>query len=113
MHSIPRDLAITQGATWSAGWQFTTDGTPLVDSTWTARAQVRATKNSPTVLHEWSTALGTIEVRDDGTVILSVAPATSSAWTWRDGVYDVELTKDGTTHRLIEGQVTVDTQVTR
>lgn len=113
MQPITRDLVIPQGTSWTMGWKLTSDGQPLVDSTWTGHAQVRETAEGDVVLHEWASANGTFTIADDGTIILSVTAATSSAWLWRWGVYDVEVSKGVTTHRILEGSVTVDPEVTR
>lgn len=113
MQPIRRDLVIPQGTTWTRAWQLQVNGQPFFDSTWTARAQVRPTKGSAQLLYEWSTAAGTVVLDDQGRVTLQVTAATSSAWPWDFGVYDVEISKGATTHRVLEGAVTVDREVTR
>lgn len=101
--------AIEQGSDWAHGWAVTVDGTPI-DETWTARSQVRKTKPSGTVLHQFNA-----EVTTEGYVILAVAAGESTPFTWRTGVYDVEVVNadESVTLRVAEGRVSVDAEVTR
>lgn len=106
-------LLIPQGTTWTMRWPLTdAEGNPLDTAGWTVRAQVRARHGAPTVLYEWSSALGNATIGPTS-VDLTVAAAVSSAWGWRTGVYDVELTTaQGVVTRLTQGTVTVDPEVT-
>jgi len=102
------NLEIEQGTTWAHGWAVTYTGAP-VDSTWSARGQVRDRAASPTVLHTFAAS-----VDADGNVVIAVEPATSSAWSWRSGVYDVEIqSADGVVLRVASGHVSVSAEVTR
>lgn len=100
------DLVIPQGKSWIGPmWALLDeDDGPYDLMGKTVRAQVRESPRSPTVLYEWSTDDGTVVVfagvaveLDDGTTVttsavaLMVKPSTSSAWSWRVGVYDVEV----------------------
>ena len=107
-------LVIQQGTTWAISWPITdTQDAPLDVTGWTVHAQIRPTKESVEILHEFRTADGTATT-DQNYVTLSVAPSVSSAWEWRHGVYDVELTDpDGRVSRIAEGAVTVSAEVTR
>lgn len=107
MPAVTTDLAIEQGTTWTHGWSVTYNGTPI-DDTWTARSQIRATAASKDLLHEFAPA-----VTAEGAVVLGIDPATSSAWTWRSGIYDVEVTKGDVTLRVARGRVDVSPEVTR
>lgn len=106
------ELTIPQGVTWGRTYPVTSP-----DLTgYTGRAQVRTSKASGTVLHEWSTTNGDLIIDPVAkTVTLKVAPATSTAWTWTDGVFDVLLTSgdSNTVLQLVQGTVTVDQTVTR
>ena len=107
-------LVIQQGTTWGVSWPITdAQGNPLDVSGSTVRAQIRPSKDSGEVLHEFSTEAGNA-VAEQNAVTLSVQPATSSAWSWRNGVYDVELTDStGRVARIAEGTVTISPEVTR
>jgi hypothetical protein len=108
-------LRIKQGETWRCTFPVTQlpSGTTSVDGM-TARAQVRAATGAATVLYEWSAANGNITA-EDLSVILTVGASESSAWTWRRGVYDLELTDPigGGTACLASGWVYVTPEITR
>lgn len=111
MGAVSRDLVVEQGTTWSAAWQVKLDGVDLAAGDgWQARAQVRASKASPDVLHVFTAeVVGSI-------VRLSVLPDDSSAWLWRRGVYDLEIFDTSTPARVVrvvEGSVLVNPEVTR
>ena len=108
------NLTIPQGPTWETRW-------PIVDSAgqpanldgWGVRAHVRTQKLSETVLHEWSSTLGNASILGSD-VSLKVSATESSAWNWRKGFYDVEIFHtDGRVLRITQGQMEVDTEVTR
>jgi hypothetical protein len=113
MEPVERSLRIRKGASWTRAYRLTTGGQPLIDSSWEARAQVRADYDAAAVLHEWSTAAGTITVEDDGTIFLTVEPAVSTAWQWEIGVWDLEASKAGVTYPLLAGTVIAEPEVTR
>ena len=107
-------LRISQGATFQLTIPVLDEnGNPASLSGMTARGQIRAHAAATTILHEW-TMLDAGLAFDGGNVVLSVPAATSSAWTFRTGSYDVELIDgDGDITRLIEGHVIVHPEVTR
>lgn len=112
---MPRtSITIPQGASWGLAWPILDEaGQPKDLTDWTVKAQIRATADSGTVLHEWNTATGTATVTDSRVSIL-LAGTTSAAWTWSRGVYDVKLTSpEGVPYRIAEGAVYVSPQVTR
>ena len=101
------NFTIDQGTTWSYGVAVKVDGVPI-DQTWTATAQVRANSGAAGILHTFTTA-----IVEGGIIILSVTPAESSAWVWRDGIYDLEISKGLVTTRVSQGNVLVNGEVTR
>lgn len=109
MPAVTTDLAIEQGADWSHGWLVLFDGDPI-DDTWTARAQIRATPEATVVLYEFAPT-----VNPDGSVVLGVDAAESSAWLWRVGKYDLEVENADAsiTLRVAQGAVKVSPEVTR
>lgn len=107
------DLRIEQGATWSYSWPIDVEGSPVDLSGWTARGQIRSTVESPDVLHEWTSDDDTALLTGSA-VTLQLTPADTSAWTWSDGVYDVELTDPaGRVARVAQGAVLISREVTR
>lgn len=100
------DLYIPQGTTWSQSWQIT--HYDLTGTTWTGRSQVRRHADSEIVLHDFTVSV------DEAIVTLSVLPDISSTWTWKTGVYDVEIVaEDGRVLRLVQGGIYVSREVTR
>lgn len=84
-------------------------GNPFPMTGWGARAQVR-TAPGGALLHEWSTSGGNATV-SDGTVVLDVAD--SEGWTFRGGVYDLQLIDPDGHHDVIaHGKVRVTAGVT-
>lgn len=105
-------LVIEQGTTWEKRWRITDpdSGLPRDLTEWSARGQIRADHSAADVLYEWTDI--TCDV--DGYVTISVTPTESSAWAWRDGVYDVELVDPtGRVTRIAQGAVRVSAEVTR
>lgn len=106
-------LTIPQGTSWGISWPVTENGEPAAIDGWTVKAQIRSVAPSSTVLHEWSTEAGNATT-EGSAVTLLLNPASSAAWAWTRGVYDVELTSpDGTVYRIAEGAVYVSLEVTR
>jgi len=104
------DLNIPKGTDWAIEWPVEDDLTGY--DVW---AQVRASRSSSTVLHEWSTTIGNAEA-GDGLVRLSVDHEESAAWEWSGGYYDVLLTSPEGSRELLDrgqGRVRVSTTVTR
>lgn len=108
------DLVIPQGTTWEVRWPILKDdGTPADLGGWQVRAQVRRTRRSAAVLHEWSTTLGNAAI-SNATISLRVAANESSAWDWSTAAFDVEIySLDGRVVRVTQGTLHVDPEVTR
>lgn len=110
-YALPVDnLVIAQGTTFARAYPVS--GPVMAGAT--VKAQIRDTANSA-LLQEL-----TIILIPDGTdpnagvVTVSVAPATSNAWTWTEGVWDALLTAaDGSVSRISGGRVFVSQAVTR
>jgi hypothetical protein len=84
-------------------------------SGWTAKAQIRPSTDSSTLLHELTSAGGTILLGADGWVTFKIAGSVSKAWTWVDveAKYDVLLTGPaGQLIRMLEGDVFVSPDTT-
>lgn len=113
MAPLRYDLRIRQGATWSVTVPvLAADGTAVNPTGYTAKAQVRDGYAAATALYEWSATAGNLTLGAEG-ITLSVPPATSAAWTWRLGRWDLELTApSGTVTPLVEGSVIVDPEIT-
>ena len=121
------DFIIEQGATfyttfvWKNQDNACCEGTPAapaaVDLTdYTPRIQVRPSAGSGTLYFEANPTNGYLFVvtPETGTFGLSIPASVSTAWTWRRGVYDLEMTNtvSGVVTRLLEGTITVSPEVT-
>jgi hypothetical protein len=110
------DIEIIQGQTfdcpvvWKDG-----DGEPIDLTGYSARMQIRRSKASPDVLFELTTGNGRIAIDGPaGKATLTITAEESAAFTWRRGVYDLELVAaDSVVRRLLEGAVEVNREVTR
>jgi hypothetical protein len=108
------DISIEQGTSWQTAWPITDeDGDPVDLTGYTANAQVRTRPRDTVILHEWDSEDDTILLTDSA-VTLVVEPATSAAWTWKMGLYDIFITSGiGEVSRVSNGTVRVVKQVTR
>ena len=98
---IEDDLTIRQGSTFTKSWQYSVslDGVsaqPVDLSTgWIGRSECRDRAGGSRLyyrLHSVDPAADApIDLRADGTVALHIPPALSAGWSFRRGVYDVEL----------------------
>lgn len=110
------DAAIERGATldrplvWKDG-----AGLPMVLTGYTARMQVRQSVSAPAILLELTTENGGIVITAaTGTITLTQTPAQTAAYTWRRGVYDLELVSPlGAVTRLLQGDIESIPEVTR
>jgi hypothetical protein len=109
-------LYIDQGCTWQQRLVYKAgDPAVPVDLTgWTARMQVRATVDSPEVLLELSTENGGITLGGPtGEISLDVSAATTAAFTWTSGLFDLELVSaGGIVKRPLRGSIGVRREVT-
>lgn len=109
-------FTIYQGATFRKRltWRAP-DGTPIDLSGCTARMQVRAEVESPTVLLSLTTENGGLTLGGvAGTVELYVSDEDTGTITWDAGVWDLEVVHpSGEVTRLAQGYVAVSPEVTR
>jgi hypothetical protein len=84
---------------------------------YTLRMQIRPSAGSATLYYDANEInQRLVKVTPlDGIFALYIPPADSTAWTWKRGVYDIELTHtaSGLVTRLLEGWVTVSPEVTQ
>lgn len=112
------DLTIYKGSTFIKAIQWKT-GSPAAPVNLTGcslRMQMRKTVSDSTVLDSLTTENGKLEITNaaEGRITIKIAAATSSAYTFDRGVYDLEVVfLDGSVYRIIEGAVTTVPEVTR
>jgi hypothetical protein len=109
MPALRYDLVIEQGSTFRRSIPVLDDTSAPLDLTgWSVRGQIRRSYADPTVAYDLDLTVASSNVE------LVIPAEDSSEWTWRHGVYDVELIDvDGNPTRLMQGSVTVSPEVTR
>jgi hypothetical protein len=81
---------------------------------YTARMQIREKLTSTTTLEELTTGNGKVLVNNTTkTISLILSAAITEAYTWKSGVYSLELEKEGVVVPLLYGNVTLEREVTR
>lgn len=110
------DMQILQGKTYEfvGNVVHKATGLPFDLSAYSARMQIRPTKDSGTVLAD-VTSMIVINNPTQGQLTLTIPAATTAGYTWRTGQYDLELytSGDALVHGAFEGYVTVSLEVTR
>jgi len=109
------NIKIERGATFSLvlTWKDETEA-PVNLTGYTARMHIREKASSSTTLLELTTENSGIVLGGVlGTIEISIPAATSTAFPWSVGVYDLELVSGSFVKRMLQGNVTVDTEVTR
>lgn len=117
---------IEQGATLSFELQYKDSaGTPIDLTGYTARMQIRSSVDSTTTIASLTSTLtadGTglnlsgssgTKPLSSGSIGVYISAASSSLFTFNEGVYDLELVSGSTVTRLIEGKVKLSKEVTR
>lgn len=112
------NITIEQGSTWTMTLTLYEDEaktTPLDLTGYTARMQIRSFKESSTILDEFTTENGGITISGANSNIMTItASATDTeAYSFRTGVYDLEIVLSGVVARIMEGDVEVSFEVTR
>lgn len=116
--SVEINIEVEKGSTFrhSLTWRYQEQPKDPVDLTGcTGRMQIRDNKKSTKVLHEMTTENGGITLGGaDGTVEMYISDSDSSAWSFYNGSYDLEIIFPNTdVRRLCRGKVTVFDEVTR
>jgi hypothetical protein len=112
------NMYIPQGTTYGHKFLYRneSDDSVIVLMGYSARLQIREKVTSTATLYEATSGDGediTI-TEEDGEVYLEIPSATTAAWTWTKGVYDLEIISPmGKVSRIAEGNVKVSPEVTR
>lgn len=113
------DITIEQGAKYSLDLTFYTDKNKnntedFTGNTW--RMKIRDSVSSSTVIEELTSANNKIDIsnQDQGIITLKLTAPTTEAYTFTEGVYDLERVIDSDdVRRMLQGTVTLDKEVTR
>jgi hypothetical protein len=104
-----------QGATFTREitW-LDSEGVPVNLTNYTARMQVRATASSASTLLSLTSSGGDIVLGGTaGTITITASATATAAVAAGCYVYDLELVDGTTVYRLLQGDFTVDAEVTR
>jgi hypothetical protein len=109
------NLVCDQGATFTRVFTWEDGaGIPIDVTSYTARMQVRATVDSASTLLSLTTENGGIALGGAaGTVTVTATATQTAAVAAGCYVYDIELITGAVVTRLVQGQFTVDAEVTR
>lgn len=112
------NITVYQGATFKKEWAIydSEDDSPYNLVGWTARMQIRAKKKSETPMIELTTENGGIVLdttTDQSTITIYISAEDTASFS-SGGVYDLELIDEyRNVTRIMEGTVTLSTEVTR
>lgn len=113
------NFKINRGETFHHSLKWKTENDEFVNLTgYRARMHIRKTIDSEEILLTLTTENNRIVLDVQGGFILHISADDTTAITWNDGVYDLEMfVEDGNgeiiVKRLIEGKITVTKEVTR
>ncbi len=110
------NFIIEQGTTFQRDFVYKDSNNVVVNLTnYTARMQIRPSKDSTVILVEATTANGKLSIAGaQGKISLVLMPSDTNLVGFDVGVYDLEIeSAGGVVTRLLEGTVEVSKQVTR
>lgn len=109
------DLFLEKGMTFRKQFFYKdAKGAPISLAGYSAKAQIRSTIDSETVILELSTSNGGITLSSTGEINILITAAQTAALTFREAAYDLVLTaSNGDKLRLIEGAINLENTVTR
>lgn len=110
------NMYIPQGSTYGHSFLYRKSSDELIINItgFTARLQIRERLASPSAIFEATTDDYITVTGSIGEVYLEIPAAITEAWTWRTGVYDLEIISGtGAVTRIARGNVKVYPEVTR
>ena len=108
------NLTMYQGASWDYTLTWTTSGTPVNLTNYTARMQVRVSHPDQATVLSITSGSGITLGGTAGTILLEASPATTAGVPSGQYVSDLELVSPGSAvTRLGEGTFLCDPEVTR
>ena len=112
--------SVTINAINSLGYSTYTSGgvleynQPMSLSGITARMQIREKLSSTTIIDSLTTENGGIVINDTNkTITINISATTTEAYTFKSGVYSLELISGATVIPFVHGSLTLDKEITR
>ena len=103
-----KDLTIIQGGTFDIYWVLSIDGTVVDLTGYTAELVVRQSVGDADAILTLSTENGGIIITpEDGKIQLYISSEDTRALSFRNAVYNLELTVSEVTNRLLQGNISV------
>ena len=109
------NIVLYQGSTFRKSFEWLTGSTPTNLTNCTIRMQIRQDYFGP-VVQEFSTVTGGITLTEAsiGKFKLEVSASVSSGLVFSKYIYDIEVDfPDGSTYRVIKGDINLDREVTK
>lgn len=115
------EFKIEQGATWQLPMRFTVAGVPVDITGWDFRMQIREKNQDGPIIVELTVANTRITFGDplDGQILLTLLDSLTDTLTkaqFKNAVYDmegIEALPSTVVHRLLEGDVEMELNITR
>lgn len=108
------NLTMYQGASWDYTLTWTTNGTPVNLTNYTARMQARVSHPDTHTVLSLTSGSGITLGGTAGTILLEASPVITAGVASGQYVYDLELVSPGSAvTRLVEGTLICDPEVTR
>lgn len=116
--SLRKDINLRQGSYYELHVIcLDSEGQPLDLENYRARLHIRPFTGSSTLYDSLTTENGRLEIEVEGAIVKCKFPAdTSEAYTWKRGVYDIEIYPQNNvsaTLRIREGSINLNKNVTR
>lgn len=119
MAGVPKkNLVIPQGETYKYRFNWVDENAVAIDNTTytSSRLQIRQYTAAATTEASLTVGAGITLGGATGTIDIEIPAATTEAWTWTSGVYDLEMVIPGSPEdvtRAVEGRIRVTPEVTR
>ena len=119
MAAVPRvNLTIPQGETFKARFNWVDENGVAIDNTayTSSRMQIRQSYTATVVEANLTVGSGITLGGANGVIDIEIPEATTEAWTFTDGVYDLEMVIPGSPDdvtRAVQGKICVTPEVTK
>lgn len=107
------DLTIEQGATFQHTLTLSNGGTAINLTGYDVRMQIRERVSASTTIADLTIGAGISVVAASGQITLTISAADTAEMIFDTAYYDLEIESAGVVTRIVEGEVTLNPEVTR